>query len=62
VIAHARTHHPGILQTEIPYWSDIERMTVRRAPLPAFAPGSPAAQLYASLWQEIAARIGASQH
>lgn len=61
VIAHARTHHPGILETEIPYWSDIERMTVRRAPLPAFAPASPAAQLYASLWQEIAVRIGAGQ-
>jgi cellulose biosynthesis protein BcsQ len=61
VIANARTRHPGILATEIPYWSDIERMTVRRAPLPAFAPGSPAAQLYASLWREISARIAAGQ-
>jgi cellulose biosynthesis protein BcsQ len=57
IIAHARTHHPGLLVTEIPYWSDIERMTVRRAPLPAFAPSSLAARLYAQLWQEIAARI-----
>jgi hypothetical protein len=48
-----------VLATEIPYWSDIERMTVRRAPLPAFAPASPAARLYASLWREIAVRIGA---
>jgi len=61
VIAHARARHPGMLATEIPYWSDIERMTVRRAPLPAFAPASPAARLYASLWQEIAVRIGAGQ-
>jgi cellulose biosynthesis protein BcsQ len=58
VIANARTHRPGILATEIPYWSDIERMSVRRAPLPAFAPASPAARLYAQLWQEIAGRIG----
>jgi chromosome partitioning protein len=58
VIANARAHRPGILATEIPYWSDIERMSVRRAPLPAFAPASPAARLYAQLWQEIAGRIG----
>jgi cellulose biosynthesis protein BcsQ len=58
VIASARTHHPEILATEIPYWSDIERMTVRRAPLPAFAPASPAAVLYANLWKEIADRMG----
>lgn len=58
VIANARTHHPEILATEIPYWSDIERMTVRRAPLPSFAPTSPAAQLYAALWHEISGRIG----
>lgn len=60
VIANARTHHPEILATEIPYWSDIERMTVRRAPLPAFAPASPAAVRYASLWKEIAERAGVS--
>ncbi len=58
VIANARTRHPQILATEIPYWSDIERMTVRRAPLPSFAPASPAAQLYAALWHEISGRIG----
>jgi cellulose biosynthesis protein BcsQ len=57
VVASARTHRPGILETEIPYRSEIERMTVRRAPLPAFAPASPAARLYAQLWQEIARRI-----
>jgi cellulose biosynthesis protein BcsQ len=56
VIANARTHYPGFLVTEIPYWSEIERMTVRRAPLPAFAPASPAARLYAQLWQEIEGR------
>jgi cellulose biosynthesis protein BcsQ len=56
-ISNARTRHPELLATEIPYWSDIERMTVRRAPLPAFAPASPAARLYAQLWEEVAAGI-----
>lgn len=59
VIAAARTEHPEFLAAEIPYWSDIERMTVRRAPLPAFAPGSTAARLYAQLWHEIAAQLRA---
>jgi cellulose biosynthesis protein BcsQ len=62
VIANARTRHPEILATEIPYWSDIERMTVRRAPLPAFAPASPAAVLYARLWKEIAEQICEPNH
>jgi cellulose biosynthesis protein BcsQ len=56
-IASLRTRFPQILATEVPYWSEIERMTVRRAPLPAFAPRSPAALLYADLWAEVAARL-----
>jgi cellulose biosynthesis protein BcsQ len=59
VIARARAGRRDLIETEIPYWSDIERMTVRRAPLPAFAPGSTAARLYAGLWQEIGARMAA---
>ncbi len=59
VIATARASHPSVLATEVPYWSDIERMTVRRAPLPSFAPRSAAGLVYASLWQEIAATIDA---
>jgi cellulose biosynthesis protein BcsQ len=57
VISDARTRYPELLATEIPYWSDIERMTVRRAPLPAFAPASPAGRLYVQLWREVAAGI-----
>jgi cellulose biosynthesis protein BcsQ len=56
VIAEARDKFPQILATEIPYWSEIERMTVRRAPLPAYAPHSEAALLYARLWAEICTR------
>lgn len=57
IIDGARAQYPGILQAEIPYWSEIERMTLRRAPLPSFAPGSPAAMVYAALWQETAGHL-----
>jgi cellulose biosynthesis protein BcsQ len=56
--ASARREFPGMLVAEVPYWTDIERMTVRREPLPAFAPQSAAAQLYGRLWHEIESRIG----
>ena len=41
----------------MPYWSEIEKMTVRRAPLPSYAPQSPAAKVYAELWGEIETRL-----
>jgi len=59
IIASTRQQFPTILATEIPYRSEIERMSLRRAPLPAFAPRSPAAQIYAALWREMALRMGA---
>jgi chromosome partitioning protein len=57
LVTEARSRWPALLRTEIPYWSDIERMTLRRAPLPAFAPRSEAAQRFAELWQEVAERL-----
>jgi chromosome partitioning protein len=57
VMAVTRREFPEILATEIPYWSDIERMSQRRAPLCAYAPHSPAGLLYSSLWQEIQTRM-----
>jgi cellulose biosynthesis protein BcsQ len=58
VIESTREQFPELLATEVPYWSEIERMSLRRAPLPAYAPQSPAGQIYAALWEEIKARIG----
>ena len=52
-IADARMQFPQLLSTEVPYWSEIERMSVRRAPLPASAPASAAAVTYERLWAEI---------
>jgi chromosome partitioning protein len=59
LMATTRTQFPAILATEVPYWSEIERMSVRRAPLPAFSPSGPAASIYAELWREMSQRMGA---
>ena len=61
VIAAARAKFPAMLATEVPYWSEIERMSVRRAPLPASAPHSAAARIYEGLWSEIGEKTGASR-
>lgn len=58
VIDSTREQYPSMLVTEIKYASEIERMTLRRAPLPAYAPKSVEGQSYSALWSEIAARIG----
>ena len=57
VIASTRLQFPDILATEVPYSSEIERMSLRRAPLPAYAPRSVVAQIYSALWTEIEARM-----
>jgi cellulose biosynthesis protein BcsQ len=64
VIASTRTQFPSLLVTEVPYSSEIERMSVRREPIPSYAPRSAAGQIYAALWAEIAAHmptLGASR-
>jgi chromosome partitioning protein len=53
IIANTRERFPTMLATEVPYSSEIERMTLRRAPIPAFAPRSAAAQIYSTLWAEL---------
>jgi chromosome partitioning protein len=53
IIANTREQFPTLLATEVPYSSEIERMTLRRAPIPAFAPRSAAAQVYSALWAEL---------
>jgi len=37
VIESAREEFPALLATEVPYSSEIERMSLRRAPIPAYA-------------------------
>jgi cellulose biosynthesis protein BcsQ len=57
VIASTRLQFPGMLKTEVPYWSEIERMTLRRAPLPAYAPRSEGANVFAALWSEVEVKL-----
>jgi cellulose biosynthesis protein BcsQ len=52
-----RQRFPMILETEVPYGSTFERITLRRAPVEAYAPGSHAAETYRALWREIDARL-----
>jgi chromosome partitioning protein len=58
IIDKTRAEFPILLKTEVPYRSEIERMTVRRAPLGAYAPTGDAAAIYRALWSEVAARVG----
>jgi chromosome partitioning protein len=48
---------PSLLASEIPYSSDVEKMGINRAALPAFAGRSRGALAYESLWDEIRQRI-----
>ncbi len=58
IIASTRELFPSLLATEVPYASEIERMSVRCKPIPSYAPQSLSGQIYASLWAEIAAQVG----
>jgi chromosome partitioning protein len=57
LIASTREQFPALLATEVPYSSEIERMSLRRAPIPSYAPKSAGGQVYSALWAEIEARI-----
>jgi cellulose biosynthesis protein BcsQ len=47
------TERTGVAATPIPALSMIERMSVERAPVTAFAPRSVAARAYRDLWSEV---------
>jgi len=53
LIDSTRAESSGLLATEVPYWSEIERVSVRRAPMGVIAPHSEAARIYAALWAEV---------
>jgi chromosome partitioning protein len=57
VIESTREQYPELLATEVPYSSEIERMSLRRAPIAAYSPCSMAGQIYPALWTEIEARM-----
>ena len=47
---------PGVMRAFIPAATDVERMSVVRAPVFSFAPLGRAAVAYEDLWKEITAR------
>lgn len=57
LVASGADQLAGLLPTQIPYASQVERMGVERAPVTAFAPRSQAALAFASLWQDLAERL-----
>jgi cellulose biosynthesis protein BcsQ len=57
VIASTREQFPESLAVEVPYSSDVERMSLRREALPAYAPRSAVGVIYAALWKEVWARM-----
>lgn len=57
-IDELRGKYPAILETEVPYGSEFERLAARRAPVESYAPASAAAEVYRRLWREIDARLG----
>jgi chromosome partitioning protein len=61
IISKTREQFPTLLVTEVPYSSEIERMSLRRAPIPAFAPRSAAAQIYSALWAELTTALRLAQ-
>lgn len=60
VMQHLYECHPEILNTPIPYASDIERMGLERMPLGAYIKKSPSTVAYNALWQEILACISSA--
>ena len=61
LMASTRERFPGMLVTEVPYWSEIERMSQRRAPLPVFSPSGGATPIYRALWREVTERMGTDE-
>jgi cellulose biosynthesis protein BcsQ len=59
-IESLRRRFPIILETEVPYGSEFERIALRRAPVESYAPGSAAAEVYRVLWREIDSRLQGS--
>jgi hypothetical protein len=48
---------PHVLDSYIPYASEVERMGVNRAPLGEFAAHSRAAICYRSMWEEVKSHL-----
>lgn len=57
IVEYPPSFMPGLLDSYIPYASEVERMGVKRAPLGDFAAHSRAANCYKSMWEEIKSQL-----
>jgi chromosome partitioning protein len=57
IVDRLPTERSDVAAAVIPARSVVEQMAVHRAPLPVFAPGSPAARGYEQLWAELRQRM-----
>jgi len=57
IVENPPSFMPYVLDSHIPYASEVERMGVNRAPLGDFAAHSRAAVSYRSMWEELRSRI-----
>lgn len=57
LIEHPPALLEGLLESHIPYASEVEQMGTKRAPVGAFAPRSRAAECYGALWTEVSRRL-----
>ena len=58
VIAAPGDPRCSVLQTVIPYATEVERMGIERRPVTDYVPRSPAGLAYAALWDETKAKVG----
>ena len=56
IVEFARAH-PHLLRSYIPYAAEVERMGEHRAPLNAFADGSPGGRAFRALWAALEERL-----
>jgi cellulose biosynthesis protein BcsQ len=61
VMADFSSQYDGVLNTVIPYLSQIEQMGIHREPVPAHSPHSHAALVFRQLWAEVQGRITTGQ-
>lgn len=58
VMANLPDSRQEVLESQIPYASDVEKMGIYRMPVGAFAPRSLAASAYYALWMDVLKRLG----
>jgi cellulose biosynthesis protein BcsQ len=57
IIPQILNQFDGVLRSQIPYLSLVEKMGIYRAPVPVYAPKSRAAEAYQTLWKEISQHL-----